>query len=82
MRRQTIYGRIWECLRPGCWRSDCGWFVANCAGKGLWVGQDLSNSKTTLYADSLTGIVWQTLTDAQRQRYSRQALTESEGDDE
>jgi hypothetical protein len=37
----------------------------------LWVGQDLSNSKVTLYADSLTGIVWQTLTDAQKQRYSR-----------
>jgi len=55
---RQIYKTQWECLFPGCWRSECGWYIAKRVGKSDWIGKDLSDAKVTHYGSCLTSIVW------------------------
>ncbi len=73
MSRRTIYGTPWECLSPGRWRSPCGWYIAQRAGRRLWIGTDISEPKSTWYADSLTSLVWQLIPQERRDYYRKRA---------
>ena len=66
MQTRTIYKTKWTCLRPGQWQSECGWYVIQRAGCGLWVGEDLIGGDP-VYASCLTTCIYQLL---QRQEAS------------
>ena len=59
--RRTIYKTRWECLRPGLWRSECGWYTVQRVDRRLWVGTRLDEDSRDLFADSLVSCVWATL---------------------
>ena len=63
-RTRTIYKKKWECIEPGCWRSDCGRFECVRRLPGLWMFVDLyQDRKAQTYHDTLTSAAWQAVKD-------------------
>lgn len=56
--KRTMYGSVWECVKPGLWKSVCGWYSARFRCKQFWEGRDLETGKE-VYGNSLTDVAYQ-----------------------
>jgi hypothetical protein len=56
--KRTMYGVVWECVNPGLWKSECGWYSAVRRGVGLWEGYELETGRS-IFGESLMSVVYQ-----------------------
>ena len=56
--KRTMYGVVWECVKPGLWKSECGWYSATRRWVGGWEGRDLETGRS-IFGESLMSVVYQ-----------------------
>ena len=59
-KRRKLYGVWFECLRPGVWRSECGWYLLQRISGTYWEGFDLETGKRT-FGNGIGGAAWHAL---------------------
>ena len=55
--KRTMYGVVWECVKPGLWKSECGWYSATRRWVGGWEGRDLETGRS-IFGESLMSVVY------------------------
>ena len=56
--KRTMYGVVWECVKPGLWKSECGWYSATRRWVGGWEGRDLETGRS-IFGESLMSVVYE-----------------------